>query len=121
MAIYETIVKWLQTKENFLLITGAAGFGSPVISGKKLRKTDAYIALVKVINEKHNEELDYNGAKSKYDWLLKKFKKAKDLQKAGKDSKLIEETCPFYKELDELYGGRQNVTPSSVLEPVASS
>lgn len=61
LAIYETIVKWLQTKENFLLITGAAGFGFAVISGKKLRKTDAYIALAKVINEKHNEELDYNG------------------------------------------------------------
>ena len=68
----------LQTKDNFLLITG---FGSPVISGKKLRKTDAsYIALAKVINEKHNEELDYNGAKSKYDWLLK----AKDLPKSWK-------------------------------------
>lgn len=107
-------------KTHFNRITGAAGFSSPVISGKKLRKTDAYIALAKVINEKHNEELDYNGAKSKYDWLLKKFKKSKDLEKAGKDSKLFEETCPFYKELDELYGGRQNVSPSSVLEPVAS-
>ncbi len=32
-AVRETILQWLKVKENFLLITGAAGFNSAVISG----------------------------------------------------------------------------------------
>jgi hypothetical protein len=32
-AVRESIVQWLQQPENFLLITGAASFSSPVVSG----------------------------------------------------------------------------------------
>lgn len=34
-AVHESIIQWLKIKEN-LFITGAAGFNSAVVSGKKL-------------------------------------------------------------------------------------
>ncbi|KAJ3259330.1 hypothetical protein HK103_002528 [Boothiomyces macroporosus] len=117
LAIQESIVRWLQIKDNFLLITGAAAFGSPVISGKKLKKKDAYASLAKAINEKNNTDLDADQAKAKYLWLIGKFKKANELSKTEENMEKIEEACPFfYKELNELFGQRQNINPFNILE-----
>ena len=52
-AVRETIVQWLKVKENFLLITGAAGFNSAVVSGQKLKKKDAYEKLAQFVLKKY--------------------------------------------------------------------
>lgn len=77
-AVRETILQWLKVKENFLLITGAAGFNSAVISGQKLKKKDAYEKLAQCVNQKHNSICTAKEMKNKYDWILQKFKKAKE-------------------------------------------
>ena len=69
-AVRESIIQWLQQPENFLLITGAAGFSSPVVSGTKLKKKDAYDSLAHFVNEKHKTTYSGNEMKRKYDWLL---------------------------------------------------
>ena len=117
-AIRETIVKWLKVKENFLLITGAAGFNSAIISGQKLKKKDAYKKLAQFVNQKHQTEFTKKEMKNKYDWMLQKFKKAKEKFEAEDNIEKLEEMCPFYKELDQLFGNRQNVNPFSLLEPI---
>lgn len=76
-AVRETIVQWLKVKENFLLITGAAGFNSAIISGQKLKKKDAYQKLAQFVNQKHQTEFTEKEMKNKYDWMLQKYKKPK--------------------------------------------
>ena len=115
-AIYGTIVQWLQIRDNFLLITGSAGFATPVVSGKKLKKKDAYASLANFINRNHNSDTTDTEAKNKYDWMLRKFKKANELAKTESDADALEKACPFYKQLDELFGERQNVNPSNTME-----
>jgi hypothetical protein len=117
-AVQETIIQWLQVKDNFLLITGAAAFGSPVVSGKKLKIKDAHAALAKYINEKHKTTLTDDEAKNKYNWLVQKFKKANTLSNTENDITKLEAICPFYRELDTLFGQRQNINPSNVMEPI---
>ena len=116
-AIQETIVRWLQIKENFRLITGSAGFDAPVVAGKKLKKKDAYASLAETINERNGTEFTGKHAEAKYLWLLGKFKKAKELSKTEDDLEKLQKVCSFYKELDELYGQRQNINPSNIFEP----
>ena len=117
-AVRESIIQWLQQPENFLLITGAAGFSSPVVSGTKLKKKDAYDLLAKFVNEKHKTTYSGNEMKRKYDWLLSQYKKANELSKTDTDVQKLEKKCPFYKELDILFKDRQNINPFNILEPI---
>lgn len=117
-AVRDTIVQWLKVKENFLLITGAAGFNSAVVSGQKLKKKDAYGKLAQFVNQKHNTTFTEKEIKNKYDWMLQKFKKAKEKSQTEENPDKLEEMCPFYKELDQLFGDRQNVNPFSLFEPI---
>lgn len=117
-AVRETIVHWLQVQENFLLITGAAAFNSAVVSGKKLKKKDAYEKLAKHVNEKHQSSFTPTEIKYKYDWLLNKFKAAKEISKTEDNIDKLQEIAPFYKELDKLFGNRQNINPFSIFEPI---
>lgn len=70
------------------------------------------------MNQKHNTVFTEKEIKYKYDWVLSKFKAAKEKSETEKNIEKLEEICPFYKELDQLFGNRQNVTPSSLLEPI---
>ena len=36
--------------------------------------------------------------------MLRKFKKANELAKTESDADILEKACPFYKQLDELFG-----------------
>lgn len=117
-AIRESIIHWLQKPENFLLITGAAGFNSPFVSGTKLKKKDAYDSLATFVNQKHKTSFTGDEMKRKYDWLLSQYKKANELSKTEIDVQKLEQKCPFYKELDTLFRTRQNINPHSVVEPI---
>lgn len=117
-AVRESIVQWLQVHENFLLITGAAGFSNPVVSGNKLKKKDAYDSLARFVNNKHKTSYSGNEMKRKYDWLLAQYKKANELSKTETDSEALEKKCPYYKELDIMFKERQNINPFNVLEPL---
>ncbi len=89
-AVYETIVQWLNEKDNFLLITGSAGFKTAVVSGKKLKKKDAYEKLRIHVNQKHGTEYTDKQIKNKYDWLLTKFKEAKEKVQGDEDAEKLE-------------------------------
>ena len=117
-AVRESIVNWLQVPENFRLITGAAGFSSPVVSGTKLKKKDAHESLAKFVNQKHKTAFSATEMKRKYDWLLSQYKKAKDLSKTDVNPEQIQKKCPFYKEIDALFKDRQNISPYDVFEPI---
>ena len=122
-----TIVHWLQTKKNFDLVTGQAASGA-VVAGTKLKKTDAYKDLAAVVNRNCNSEWDPQMAKSRYEAYVALFKKAKrassqtgfgvsDIDKANGILTIadkLEKMCPYFKDMDELFGGRQNVDPVSV-------
>jgi hypothetical protein len=44
-AQFGIIVEWLETPENFKLITGAAAKGKAMVAGNRLKKVDAYAQL----------------------------------------------------------------------------
>ncbi|KAJ3258273.1 hypothetical protein HK103_003754 [Boothiomyces macroporosus] len=119
-AVRETIIQWLQVPENFQLITGSIGFHSALISGQKLKKKDAYVKLAQFVNQKHNETFTEREMKCKYDWMLQKFKKANEKLKSEPeiDIQKLEEICPFYKDLDAIFGVRQNINSFSLIEPI---
>ena len=50
--------------------------------------------------------------------MLQKYKKAKEKSETEENLEKLEEMCPFYQELDQLFGNRQNVNPFSLLEPI---
>lgn len=70
------------------------------------------------MNQKHQTTFTAREAKYKYDWILSKFKTAKEKSYEEENIDKLEEICPFYKELDELFGDRQNVNPFSLFEPI---
>ena len=117
-AVHETIIQWLKHRENFLLITGAAGNASTIISGQKLKKKDAYIKLCDYVNRKHQTSFTDKQIKSKYDWLISKYKIAKEKSKNEENLENLEKLCPSFHELDKLFGNRQNVNPFNLIEPI---
>lgn len=70
------------------------------------------------MNQKHKSSSTAKEMKNKYDWILQKFKKAKEKSQEEENIEKLEEIYPFYKDLDELFGNRQNVNPFSLLEPI---
>ena len=86
-------------------------FNDAVVSGKKLKKKDVHEMLAKHVNQKHQTSFTDKEIKYKYDWLLSKFKTAKEKSQTEENIEKLEEMCPFYKDLDELFGDRQNVNP----------
>ena len=119
-AVRETIVQWLKVKENFQMITGSAASNSSVISGQKFTRKDAHAKLAQFVNRKHDTSFTGIEMKNRYDWMLKQFKKAHEKFNMNNDidPKELEKSCPFYKDLYELFGNRQNVDPYSVVEPI---
>jgi len=103
---------------------------TPVVVGKKLKKSDAYIQLATHINVITKAEWTAKTAKSRYDSYIKIYKSTKrDTLKTGwgltEDDvaagiatipQKLEKLCPFSSKLDILFGERQNVNPSSVFD-----
>ena len=131
------MLKWVEIPANFKLITGGAATNQ-VVAGSKVKKTDAYRDLAHAVNlrlgySRPSEMWDVNKAKSRFDSQLKKYKDMKrDLNdvtgpkfcltenelKAGmtieaKRDKLF----PQFQRWDNLFGGRQNISPSFTMEP----
>jgi len=106
------------------------GMNTPVVAGKKLKKSDAYIQLATHVNNITKAEWTAKTAKSRYDSYIKTYKASKrDTLKTGwgltEDdvaagittiSQKLEKLCQFYSKLDILFGERQNVNPSSVFD-----
>lgn len=130
------MIRWLEHEPNFRLITGGASQG-PMVAGTKLKKTDAYKALALFVNEECGYLTppimwDAKVALSRYTSMLKTYKQTRadlangcgpkfcltpeEIDKGMTIDRKLEEACPSYKALDRLYGGRQNVSPSYVME-----
>jgi len=129
------ILDWLEVEENFKLITGSAAIGKKITAGAKLTKTSAYTSLADHVNyhcfgSKWNKKIAEARYRA-YFCLYKKTRRALDDTSGPKfgigkkdieagittlDQK-IHKICPYYKRMDLLIGGRQNIKPSYVLEP----
>ena len=131
------MLEWLEKPENFKLITGGAS-QNHVVAGSKLKKTDAYRELALAVNERlglnrPSETWDGKKAKARYEAQLKKYKDLKrDLLditgakfcltdgelKAGTTIEMKRDKIfPQFQRWDNLFGGRQNITPSYTIEP----
>ena len=130
------VLEWLEIPANFKLITGGTKEG-PVVAGKKLKKSDGYASLADFINAKMGfsaapDLWDQKVAKARYESLLKTYKATREKYQdpGGKkfaltdkeielgktiDTKL-NELCPYFNRWDSLYGGRQNVCPTDLVE-----
>lgn len=129
------ILQWLDTPANFRLVTGGTLAG-PVVSGKKLKKTDAYNQLAAFINRTlkytdPSEMWDQKIAKVLYESLVKTYESTRDKKNDPRGEKCLtdaeiakgmtidmklDEMCPYYQRWDNLYGGRQNVDPTHTME-----
>ena len=75
------ILEWLEIPANFKLITGGAS-QNQVISGSKLKKSDAYRDLAQAVNKRFgysrpSEIWDAKRAKGRFEAQLKKYKDLK--------------------------------------------
>lgn len=129
------ILNWLQVKENFALITGSAAQGQRVLTGKKLKKQDAYKQLAAHVSAGSNIKWDAKQAKNRFEAYLGKYKKAKK-QSEGTGWGVTEEDrsegintveeklnniCPHFESMNDLFGERQNISPEDVREAVVIS
>jgi hypothetical protein len=133
---YSAILEWLEmgNGENFRLITGQATKGmNIVIAGTKTKKRDGFVNMSQFVNEKCKSNWSADNAESRFKSWFKKYTTTKrkfednsgakyclsdkDIQKGinSIDVKLNKD-CPFYRKLDNLFGGRQNVLPSFVMQ-----
>ena len=131
------ILEWLEVPANFKLITGGAS-QNHVIAGSKLKKTDAYRELALAVNKRFDysrpsEIRDAKKAKSRYEAQLKKYKDMKrELNDVTGPKFCLTENelnCgmtieikrdrlfPQFQRWDNLFGGRQNISPSFTMEP----
>ena len=125
------IVEWLEDEKNFKLITGAAATG-PVKAGAKLTKKCAYEDLAHFVNEKCCSNWNIKNAKARYLAVYKSYKDAIRLFESADGEKFCltsseiahgltlerkkEEACYLFSRLDKLFGGRQNIHPTSVFD-----
>lgn len=104
---------------------------TPVVAGKKLKKADAYKALASFINDQCKSTWTTDQAKNRYSTYIALYKKIKreslttgwGVTEDDKASGIytvedkLEKACPFFSELDELFGEKQNINPTSVFDP----
>jgi hypothetical protein len=125
------IVEWLEDEKNFKLITGAAASG-PVKAGAKLTKKCAYEDLAHFVNEACCSNWNIKNAKARYTAIYKSYKDAIKLFESADGEKFCltsseiasgltlerkkEEACYLFSRLDKLFGGRQNIHPTSVFD-----
>eukprot|EP01036_Dinobryon_divergens_P058346 gene58346-77855_t len=131
---YLAIIEWLEVKANFNLVVGAStsAMKTGVVAGAKVTKKSGYVELAAHVNQKCGVKWDYKMAESRYKAYVRKHKKTSRaiLNPGGKKfcvgeedrkrgistiEQKIDMKCPNFKRMDVLFGGRQNVTPHSVL------
>ena len=124
-----TMIEWLEIKENLQLVLGDSALNTPVVSGKKVKKVDAWKDLAAILTKRHSKEFTADQAKNRYYSIKTNYTKTIDESlKTGwglndKDmlkgiltlNDKLEAKCPFFQRLDVLFGDRQNVRPSSIM------
>ncbi|KAJ3309897.1 hypothetical protein HDV04_005527 [Boothiomyces sp. JEL0838] len=102
------ILEWLKQKGNFDHIEGRLGLGLSVVAGNRLTKDSAYAKLSDYIEKKTG--------KSKKDSTRTGYGVTEKDRKNGVKTieEKLEKACPYFQEMDELFGERQNVNPTLV-------
>lgn len=104
------IVEWLEVPANFKLITGSTAINARVVSGVKLKRSDAYKKLADAVTKGSNITWTQDHAKNRYESYIKLYKKTKqDSEKTGwglsdEDidngldtvEKKLESLCPYF-------------------------
>jgi hypothetical protein len=131
------ILEWLEMPpgDNFRLITGAATTTMrSVVAGVKLTKDTAYAELAEYVNQTRGAKWDKKQAESRFRAYLKLFKetKRKYLNPCGEKYCIsaadeakgiftiemkLDVDCPYYSRMDKLFGERQNIQPTYIMEP----
>lgn len=131
-----SIVEWLEdgNGDNFRLITGdGQGNYKTVVAGAKLKKKDAYEELAIFVNQQRGCKWTSKQADSRFKAYVKMYKDVKRAVADGNGEKYCigpadlakgvttleqkkEQDCPLYERMDLLFGSRQNVIPSHVME-----
>ena len=125
------ILEWLEIPENLAIINGNATKDLKIVTaGAKVSKASAYASLAAYVNNKTGSTWTADNAKSRLAAWMKLYKEtSRDYENTGGakyclnevDLKngltledKLEEDCPFYRRMETLFGGRQNVMPSHV-------
>ncbi|KAF0711391.1 hypothetical protein AaE_012226 [Aphanomyces astaci] len=128
------MLEFLRIPENFALLTGQATKGKPMKGGQKLTRSHGLARLAEYVNAVVPAVRPWTtqDAKSRYDAYVASYRRAlrwsgpsksgrgltdKDFKKKiyTIESKL-ESICPFYNEMNALFGARQNFRPSHTVE-----
>jgi len=123
------MLNWLENQKNFKWITGSLAQDSSMTSGQKLKKIDAYQAITSHVNKITKSSWDSKTGSSRYESFINQYKKTvsesqgtgwgvteADIKKGITTvEEKLENKCPYFRRLDNLFGERQNINPSSVL------
>jgi len=133
-AEYLHMVEFVEIEDNFKMLTDGAAKGKPMQSGQKLTKTDGYKALAEWMNKKLKDPARIwteKEGKSRWEAYMVKYKNAFEQinSQTGfgltvKDEKMgictiaekADRLCPYYDRLNSLFGHRQNIRPSVIVE-----
>ena len=133
---YIAIVEWLEMEpgNNFKLITGDAQSGlTMVIAGTKLTKKYGYESLADYVNQKCGTSWTYENAEARYKAYLKMYKEISRAYRNPGEEKYclgqsdyskgittidqkLDKDCPSFHRMDRLFGSKQNVIPSYVMQ-----
>lgn len=128
------MIHWLKNEENRNLILGAAASG-PVKAGKQLKKSDAHKALASAVTKAQANVWTQQMAKSRFQSYYDLYKKAKrESNGTGfgvtdddrtRDITTVEQKldslCPFFADMDDIFGNKPNVSPPSISESAVLS
>ena len=133
-AQYQAILEWLEIPANYNLVEGRATstMKTGTVAGAKVTKRAGFAELADWVNEKCGCNWDRKKAEDRFRVYKKMFKDTKRNQLDTTGAKYnvgpkdhakgvytiedkLEKDCPYFKRMDILYGGRQNITPAVVL------
>ncbi|KAJ3321007.1 hypothetical protein HDV06_004666 [Boothiomyces sp. JEL0866] len=97
--IRDTIMDWLKEPGNLRWITGFSDY-----IGQKRKKKDAFANLQQYINQRHSTQYSEIEIKNKYDWMMRKYQLACDKSKTEMDIRKVQDICPYYTELNDMFG-----------------
>ncbi|KAI9488820.1 hypothetical protein BDB00DRAFT_932398 [Zychaea mexicana] len=124
------MVNWLTIRENFEKWSGAGEQSAPGIK-KKGTKTAAYTEMAAAINEKTGVGWDWQKTKSRFESYKRRYISSKRKSEASGFGREISQKerkkgiknivdklnhmCPYFYEMDSIFGQRENISPSTVL------
>ena len=131
---YQAILEWLEIPANYNLVEGRATstMKTGTVAGAKVTKRAGFAELADWVNEKCGGNWNRKKAEDRFRVYKKMFKdtKRKQLDTTGAKYNVgpkdhakgvytiedkLEKDCPYFKRMDILYGGRQNITPAVIL------